>query len=774
VNGEARTTDFIVLLYSGNPELALPFSGNPKMGNIQVRHMPDKRTLPDAVPEGIPHLAIIDCSEDPQGSCSLISSLKAGTGFTRLRILAAIAKDSPDSLFSVIRAGADDYMEIPAPGEAVEFKVGKNLEILGQMVLNGALEKSEDEYRLLAERSNALLCEIDKEGRILYVNATVKRLLGYEPEELIGKSAFEIGDPSEFGLSTRALRKAAAENDFQQNIWRFYDKGGKVHYLSIYSYTRIDAEGRTRINTLGFDLTDRITAEEKLAESEKKFREIVELFPLGIFEIDAEGDILFVNSRMFDYFGYDREDLGKSLTNISQTMDPEETERAFHNYGRILRGEVKLGNNVYTCKTKDGTSFPAQVMLIPIFTGNRVTGSRGILTDISDKMRLENEIQRVQKLESLGILAGGIAHDFNNILTGIRATLSMLGLMIEPLKQDDFAEYIKDADKAVMRAVSLTRQLLTFAKGGAPVKKKSRLQEIIRDSSEFVLRGSASKCYYDFSPDLWAAEVDREQFGQVIQNIVINAIQAMPAGGKIDITARNHDNAAHTNPILDARQKYIRIDIGDQGSGIPETILNNIFDSYFSTKKTGTGLGLSICHSIISRHGGTIEVSQAGGKGAKFSLYLPAATDSAPIQEEKVPAPECAPPASVRRVLYMDDEECVLNAAQKILARFGIGCDITSNGEEAIKRYLEAKANGASYDAVILDLTIPDGMGGRETVKKLLEADPGAVAIVSSGYSNDPVMSDYGKYGFRGVLPKPFDVTTLLESLSNAVKSGKD
>jgi CheY-like chemotaxis protein len=374
---------------------------------------------------------------------------------------------------------------------------------------------------------------------------------------------------------------------------------------------------------------------------------------------------------------------------------------------------------------------------------------------------MENELLKADKLESVGILAGGIAHDFNNILTSISGNISMAKMQVKP--DHKIFDLLSAAENASVRAQGLTRQLLTFAKGGTPLKETVFLKEPIKESSLFVLRGSKSECNLSISEDLWPVEADAGQISQVISNIVINANQAMPEGGVIQIEADNlMPEKIKEIPVKPG--KYIRISIKDQGVGIPEKHLSKIFDPYFTTKQAGSGLGLATAYSIIKKHNGHISVNSLPGAGTTFHIYLPASDKKVPVKEEAVLL------TGQGKILMMDDDEFLKELAKEIFDMLGYESAFAKNGAETIEMYRKARESGKPYDAVILDLTIPGSMGGKEVIKILLNMDPEVKGIVCSGYSEDEIMSNFREYGFKGMMPKPFDAYKLGKVLNDVLK----
>ncbi|MCE5246105.1 transporter substrate-binding domain-containing protein [bacterium] len=372
------------------------------------------------------------------------------------------------------------------------------------------------------------------------------------------------------------------------------------------------------------------------------------------------------------------------------------------------------------------------------------------------RRRAEEELLAARKIESVGVLAGGIAHDFNNILTAI---LGGVALARGAASADEREAILGAAEHACGRAAALTKQLLTFARGGAPVRKTAAIAEIARESVEFALRGSPLEPSFRAPEDLWPADVDPGQISQVFQNLAINALQAARGSGHLRVEAANieifEDDTAPLPP-----GPYIRIRVADDGPGIPPELLPRIFDPYVTTKRDGNGLGLATSLSIVRRHGGQITVASPPGGGAVFTIFLPAARGKRPEKPTELEAPRGA-----GRVLVMDDDAAVRVVAAKMLTRLGYAAETVEDGAAAIARCGAAKDEGRPFDAVILDLTIPGGMGGAEAAAKLREVDPNVRAIVSSGYSNDPVMSEYDAHGFEAVVAKPYRLDELAAAL---------
>ncbi len=500
--------------------------------------------------------------------------------------------------------------------------------------------------------------------------------------------------------------------------------------------------------------------EDALRDSEQRYRAIIENAYDLIIETSEEGICQYISPNCPEVLGYETPEM--LHRNFFEIVHPEDRQGLTQNFKTHMLGLEKID---MVCRLQNKQAewrwFESHIHPFRTTTGNVV----GVIVtrDITEQKRLEEERLRATKLESVGLLAGGIAHDFNNILTSVFANIG-LAKMISAKHPSPTAETMTDrlsaAEKACLRARDLTKQLLTFAKGGAPVKSATSIRSIITDTVEFALRGSRVRCSLQLDDDLWAAEVDEGQISQVLQNLIINADQAMPEGGSIQLAAHNNTVMASSSLPLKPG-KYVMVSVSDQGIGIPNEHLSKIFDPYFTTKQKGSGLGLATTYSIMKRHEGHIAVSSSLGKGTTFTLYLPA-TSEAEISLEAGPS-ELVNGSG--RILIMDDEVDIQDVLGKMLEHLGFEVDYANDGEQALSLFTQASENGTPYRATILDLTIPGGMGGQETLQKIRDKDSEAKVIVSSGYSNDPVMADSGKFGFSGFIVKPYNVVDLSKVL---------
>ncbi len=506
------------------------------------------------------------------------------------------------------------------------------------------------------------------------------------------------------------------------------------------------------------DITEMKRAELALRESEEKYRMVVDNASDAIFVAQAKA-LKFVNPKTEELTGY----TGKELTSAPYLsfVHPDDREAVALRRTSSLTGRPSADAYTFRIIDKHGSTKWAETHPISITWEGR-PATLNFTRDITEKRKLERELLKVAKLESIGILAGGIAHDFNNILTAILGNISIARLYSR--SEEKVFDRLTEAEKACLRAQGLTQQLLTFSKGGAPIKKVSDISSLIEDSSRFALIGSNVRCEFSIEAGLWPVEVDEGQIGQVINNLIINADHAMPEAGLIHVLAQNV--TVPETPSLPLNPgRYVHISIRDQGCGIPRELLSQVFDPYFTTKQKGSGLGLATSYSIIKNHGGLITVDSELGIGTVFHIYLPADLQREPEQPETVEQAI----SGHGKVLLMDDDDSIRLLAGEMLSMMGYEILTARDGAEAIELYRTAMKSDRPFNAVILDLTVPGGMGGKETIERLTRIDPKVKAIVSSGYSNDPIMADHEAYGFVGVVAKPYTTKQLTETLCRII-----
>ncbi len=480
--------------------------------------------------------------------------------------------------------------------------------------------------------------------------------------------------------------------------------------------------------------------------------------------LDLHNHIEFTNSATLNLLGYQDREIINQPIQLILAYPPAQVMKLTN-----LIHEAPVSNLEINFRSKDGKIIPvlfSSSMMTD--SDNTVYGLVCIARDITDNKKAQEELRRAQKIESLGILAGGIAHDFNNLLGGIFGYIELAKNLTTP--DQKIHTYLENALFSFHRAKNLTQQLLTFTKGNQPAKQVTSIKKLIRETTIFALSGSNIICKYNFMKNLWLVEIDQTQITQVLSNIIINARQVMHDRGLIEIEVDNsylHTalNTTEIYPLQDNR--YLKISIKDHGTGIPEADLPKIFDPFFTTKPNGVGLGLTISHSIIKNHGGYINVDSTPGSGTVFNIYLPASNESVAMDDIKTPTGKST---GGWKILLMDDEVFLLELFKEILENMNNTVEIAANGEEAVQKYINSTGSGLGFDLVILDLTVPGGMGGRETIAKLLEINPQVKGIASSGYSEDPVLINPEEYGFRGAIRKPFlieELGAVLEEVMN-------
>ena len=519
-------------------------------------------------------------------------------------------------------------------------------------------------------------------------------------------------------------------------------------------------------------------AERRRAEAAlfaEKERLVVTLRSIGdgVISVDTATRILLVNPVAEAMTGVRQEEaIGRPLDDVVHLVSKRSREPVGNPVARVLEtGRATDSVTPRVLISRSGVERIISDRAAPIRDEKgQIQGATFVFRDVTDKEKLDAEIQRAGKLESLGVLAGGIAHDFNNILTGILGNLSLAKLDVDG--GGTLSRRISEAERATLRARYLTHQLLTFAKGGAPIRKPTSVVELVRESAAFVLTGGEVETRLQLSEALWTTKIDSGQVSQVIQNLILNAQQAMPRGGTLVVSAENvelpeagQDGPADRVPLTPG--PYVRLSVSDRGHGIPEEDLPKIFDPFFTTKQGGTGLGLATAYAIVTKHEGYIGVESRLGEGTTFSIYLPAIREQ--VSEER---PTLQDVQGHGRVLVMDDEPLMRETVRELLGALGYDAVTARDGEEAIELYQQAIQGGGPFDAVILDLTVPGGMGGKAAIRHLREIDPGVRAIVSSGYSDDPVMAHHERYGFLGVAAKPYTAMELARALKGVIGAG--
>lgn len=498
--------------------------------------------------------------------------------------------------------------------------------------------------------------------------------------------------------------------------------------------------------------------EKALQESEARYRSLVENANEAIIVVQ-DGFIRYANPMALQTFDCSAAEI--TATPAIDFVHPDDREHILVRNKKRLKGENVENPINFRLLTTNGTIKTITNSSVRIQWDGR-PADLVLMTDITEVKKMEDEILRADKLESIGLLAGGIAHDFNNYLATLLGNISLAKLYKDD--GEKVLEKMENMEKTILRARELSGQLFTFAKGGSPLKEKLDLGQLIMEKIKFTLSGSNVCAKYSIAADLYPVEADGEQLGQVLNNIVVNAVQSMPEGGIMEVHAENFSVAAKdtgsTMPLPEG--SYVKVTIKDEGTGIPAKYLSKIFDPFFTTKDKGRGLGLAIAYSIIKKHGGQLSVESKMGEGSSFFIFLPTAVRHG---EEQALTDKLL--QGTGKILVMDDEEELLTVTGETLTALGYDVIPARDGREAIELYMRARENNEPFDLVILDLTVPGGMGGKQTISALLEKDPGARVIVASGYADDPVMANFQDYGFKGAVQKPFTIGVLAETVHN-------
>ncbi|MBN1551901.1 PAS domain S-box protein [bacterium] len=657
-----------------------------------------------------------------------------------------------------------------------------------------------------------IVYRLNQNGEIVFINETIRNY-GYEPDELLGKNIFDIVHPDDIEKAryrinerrtgrrkTQMLELRLIRKDRTPVPFEIRTKG--IQDLPIFL---ISAEGlystefpraETFIGTQGVarDITEFKLTTAELALAMERLRAVLDAVPGYVSWVSSDLTYIGVNKQLAAEFGKTPEDFegqkvgflrgGEDFINFTQdflrTGNAHEVREVkikvqpkmkFY----IVAARKYLGNQAAVFVGIDISDRIAAEKALEKYqmnleeqiaerTQELAIANKMLKAEIAERKKREEELLRASRLESIGLLAGGIAHDFNNILTAILGNISIAKR--KTASRDPIFNPLDVAEKATARAQELANQLLTFANGGAPVKKTASIGDLIKHSAMFALRGSNVSCQFDIPDELWKADIDVNQVNQVLNNLVINSVQAMPDGGQIEISAENcHVNTRNTLGLPSGR--YLKICILDHGSGIPKDHLSKVFDPYFTTKVGGSGLGLAMVYSIMKKHKGRVTLDSDIGEGTTATLFFPAAE---PVKKKPKHKKTTRIPESKSRILVMDDEILVRTTLDYMLRDLGYDVTTVVNGMETIEKYQSAISENQPYDLVILDLTIPGGLGGVETARRLLEIDPDVPIVLSSGYSDEPVMADYKRYGFSGYIPKPYKINVLEKIVGDLLK----
>ncbi len=645
-----------------------------------------------------------------------------------------------------------------------------NDEMKARRRIEEALQESEKNYRALVENMQALICRFLPDGTLSYVNSAYCRYFKKAREELVGKNFFQFIPEKEQSQVRKHFKSLTPENSVVSYEHRVMAPDGDIRWQTWTDHAIFDDSGvLQQYQSIGLDITESKKTEQALRESEARFRELAELMPETIFEVNLEGRLTFVNRNAYNYFGYTQADLERGLSSYNMII-PADRDRARDNFARILSGD-QTGINEYTALRKDGATFPVMIYSAPIFKDGNPVGLRGFVIDITDRKtaeeerrKLEVQFQQAQRFEALGTLAGGIAHDFNNLLMNIQGNTSLM--LFELNNSHPHFEILKNIEKQVKSGAQLTRQMLGYARKGKFNVKPVDLNQIVEESAETFRRTRKEiTIEREFENDLFPIAADEGQIEQVLLNLYVNAADAMPGGGKLILKTQNK---THLNIKSDQYRpepgNYVRLIISDTGSGMDKATLERIFDPFFTTKEMGrgTGLGLASVYGIIKNHDGYIDVESEIGGGTTFTIFLPASESGL---ESRVESDATLIKGS-GTLLIVDDEELVLDVGVNMLAKLGYTVLEAHNGTEAVDIF---KANHQKIKLVILDIIMPD-MGGGAVYEKIKSIDPDVKVLLSSGYSVDGQAIELLERGCDGFMQKPFTMEELSGKITQILK----
>jgi PAS domain S-box-containing protein len=678
------------------------------------------------------------------------------------------ALDTVEDKLTGFKAGGVDYITKPFQQLEVLIRINTHINLRKKAQ---KLKETQQELLLQKNKLEALIQSIpdpiyikDVDNKYRGCNQAFEKVSGRAEEDVIGKEDMEIFSPEVAASFRKKDQDMLAVGQAQRTEEQIVGPNGENLFFDIWKTPYIGPDGKL-LGLIGIcrDINELKFAQQEAEEERERLSVTLQSIGDGVITTNVAGKIVFINRAAEQLTGWDNADaVGKSSSEVFRIFDEKAGGEVLDPVAKILRAGKRLDlSRDAVLENKNGTKLSIADSGAPIRDrDSQIIGVVIIFRDITREKKMDQERVKIRKLESVGILAGGIAHDFNNLLSAILGNIELASSGVAEKSKVWFL--LADAQKATERATKLTYQLLTFSKGGEPIKERTSLPDLISESANFVLHGSLVSCTFSFTDDLWTIHADSGQISQVIQNIILNAKDAMPHGGQISVTCRNVDDLASGLLLRRHKGNFVQITIQDTGAGIRQEIIESIFDPYFTTKKEGNGLGLAICHSIIKKHGGHITVHSEPQQGTTFSIYLPAMPlitheDATPQgQEESVTS---------TKIMVMDDDLMLRTLARSQLGALGHDAVLVKDGAAAISTYQEMLESDNPIDIVILDLTIPGGMGGKETAQKILQLDPEAKLIVASGYSNDPVMAEYSEYGFRAAVAKPFTLKELRKAI---------
>lgn len=692
---------------------------------------------------------LLDLSLPDSKGIDTLTAVQALDGAEVIIVLTG-ADDEALSL-GALQAGAQDYLfKDKLSSEVLSRSIRYSLEranLLKRVEVHNRETKHREALlrRIFDANTDAMLILTD-ECEIKFLNPAVGELLDADPDSLIGEIfPFDVrgGQQTELEIPGEGDGFRLVELNAVDLVW----------------------QGESSMLVVLRDISKHREAEQALIHEKHRLDAVIDSIADAVIATDSKGCVERINAEAARLIGVEPDAVhGKPIAEVFVLEDPR-TDKPLKNYRDLIS---EPGNDEfveYRLLVKDGAPVLVHAEMRSIADSDEMKrGEVVAFRDITRTKEHEDELFKNEKLQSISQLAGGIAHDFNNILTAVLGNISVARMGLG--EDHPESEKLHLAEKAALQARTLTQQLLTFSKGGSPVLEATTIDQLVDDCAQFMLRGSNVRCELTKDPQLWPVDADKGQIGQVINNLVINADQAMPDGGILKVSLSNMKNDRKQVRAL-AAGDYVCIRVQDQGTGIPAENLNRIFDPYFTTKKEGNGLGLASSYSIIQNHQGIIVVDSTIGEGSTFAVYLPKSVNVESAEEVQANAPveDETVHSGHGRILVMDDMEAMMMVAGEIIGMLGYEVTLTSDGEQAIEVYQQAKESGHPFAAVVFDLTVPGGMGGEEACNILRKYDPSLVAIASSGYSTSNIMSEWESSCFDAVVPKPYRIKEMSAAL---------
>ncbi|OQA78775.1 MAG: Blue-light-activated protein [bacterium ADurb.Bin243] len=762
-------------------------------------------------------LLILDLSLPDSNGINTLVSIKSHSD--DIPIIVLTGTNDYDTGASAIAEGAQDYLvkeEVDGTVLMRSIRYARErhrLLVELERASKKELKISEERYRAIVEDQTELICRFDPNGVITFVNGAYCRFFKGVQADFTGKQFKSQAPAASHALIDEKLQSLGTEKQIVTFDYSFINEASSEKQWLEWTCRAIFDENSVikEFQAAGLDITERKRAEEELQvindnletlirdrtyelaytnsklekeifqrksaeeslESEKeRLAVMLRSIGEGVIAVDNHMKVTLINSMAELIIGWSSEEaFGRNLDDIFCLYNSINGQKIENPAGvSIANGEIVVFGHQTKILSRSKNEIFASITCAPIRDkNNKIIGAILAFRDMTEHKKIEEELLKISKLESLSLLASGIAHDFNNFLTGIVGNISLAKMLTTP--ESEINKILTSAEDISFQAKELTVQLLTFARGGTANKKLTDIGELLKNSISFMARGSNVKCEFSISDALAPVEIDISQINQVVSNLVINSIQAMPDGGLITLSAENIRVSGEMVPLK--KGDYVKITFKDNGSGIEEKNLAKIFDPYFTTKAKGNGLGLSSVYSIIKSHGGLITVDSKIGEGTSFIIYLPASHNalSQCSAESQAAAPREKKASGKGRILIMDDEELIRNITSQLLNHLGFDTVCAADGAAAIELYKAAGASGAPFDVIITDLTVPGGMGGVEMIKNIIAFDPEVKAVAASGYFSDQSkIEDFEKAGFKEYITKPFKINEVVKTLQKLIK----